>query len=425
VLHAPWRSCGVLFAGALLALVSLGLLPRAVLGEINWPAWGGPKGTSHTTETDLPLSWTADDIAWRVELPGAGQSTPVVWQNQIFLTTALDEGRQRVVMSLDRQTGKVLWQHVAWVGEPEKSHAMNGWASATCATNGKVVVAFFGHGGLHGYSLDGKHLWSRDLGEFAGPWGTAASPIFYGDTIIQNCDSESPESSLLSVRADTGETVWSTPRATMRGWSTPIVIQTPDREELILNSHAGVRAYDPKHGGELWHCEGFAGRGEPVPAYAHGRLYVVNGLAGDIYSVRPGGSGDVTATHRLWHTPRRAGRDLPSPVAIGNYLLVASMAGILTCYDCESGRELWKERIGEKFSSSPLVSNGRAYFQNDAGETIVVEPADKLNIVAKSKIESASDELFRSALVPSNGQILIRSTKHLYCVGRKAVGGAN
>lgn len=404
----------------LLAVSLVACAAGSLHGEENWPAWGGPSGTSHTQETGLPLSWSNDDVLWRVDLKGSGQSTPVVWGNQIFLTAAVDKGRQRVVFAIDRRDGKLLWEHVAWTGEPEESHAMNGWASSTCATNGKVVVAFFGRGGLHGYSLDGKPLWSRDLGRFDGPWGTAASPIFYRDTVIQNCDSESKEASLVAVDYRTGETVWSTPRANMRGWSTPILIKTPKREELVLNSHAGVRAYDPQTGRELWWCKGFNGRGEPVPAYGHGLVFCVNGLAGDIYAARPGGEGDVTDQDRVWHTPRRAGRDLPSPVVIDKYLLVISMAGILTCYDCASGKELWKERIGEKFSSTPLVAEGRAYFQNDVGETFVVEPGEKLNVVARGKLASESDELFRSALVPSQGQIFIRSTKHLYCIGHGA-----
>ncbi|HEV3021892.1 MAG TPA: PQQ-binding-like beta-propeller repeat protein, partial [Pirellulales bacterium] len=184
-----------------------------------------------------------------------------------------------------------------------------------------------------------------------------------------------------------------------------------------VNGHSAVRGYDPNTGRELWKCNSFSGRGEPVPAYAHGLLFVVNGLQGDVYSVRPGGEGDVTATRLVWHTPRKSGRDLPSPVVIDNYLLVMSMAGVLVCYDCASGKELWKERVGEKYSSSPLVTEGRAYFQNDAGETTVVEPGEKINIVARGKLESAPDELFRAALVPSNGRLLIRSTKALYCVG--------
>jgi outer membrane protein assembly factor BamB len=412
-----WLCVGVLAAAWLFAAAS------ELAGEVNWPAWGGPAGNSHSAETGLPLTWSTDNLLWKVELNGAGQSTPVIWGNQIFLTTALEKGRQRVVVAIDRRDGKLLWEQIAWTGEPEPSHAMNGWASSTCATNGKVLVTFFGRGGMHGYSLEGKHLWSRDLGRFEGPWGTAASPIFYGDTVIQNCDSESKEASLLAVDYRTGDTVWSTPRANLRGWSTPIVIRTPKRDELILNSHAGVRGYEPKTGRELWWCAGFNGRGEPVPAYGHGLLFCVNGLAGDIYSVRPGGEGDVTAVDRVWHTPRRAGRDLPSPIVIDKYLLVVSMAGILTCYDCASGKELWKERIGEKFSSSPLVAEGRAYFQNDVGETTVVEPGEKLNVVAKSKLPSESDELFRAALVPSQGQIFARSTKYLYCIGAASSGG--
>jgi outer membrane protein assembly factor BamB len=386
--------------------------------EVNWPRWGGPDGSSHTTESGLPLKWTAADIAWKVPLQGFGQSMPCIWGDTILLTTALDGGKQRVVFAVDRRTGKTLWEQVAWTGEPEDSHVMNGHASASCATNGKVVVAFFGKGGLHGYALDGKPLWSRDLGQFDGPWGTAASPIFYGDTVIQNCDSESDDSYLLAVNAETGETVWKTPRQVIRGWSTPIVIQTPQREELILNSHSGVRGYDPKTGAELWWCKGFNGRGEPVPAYAHGLLYVLNGLAGDVYSVRPGGAGDVTGTNRVWHTPRRAGRDLPSPVVVGDYLLGCSMAGVLVCYDCQSGKELWKQRIGPKFSTTPLVAEGHAYFQSEEGHTIVIEPGPEMKIVGESKLESDSDELFRASIVPCQGQLFIRSNKFLYCIGK-------
>ncbi len=404
-----------LFIPALLLCFTIG---SRVPAEDNWPRLGGPSGSSHTTETGLPLQWTADQVQWKSELPGFGQSAPCIWGDQIFLTAALDGGRQRIVFAVDRDSGRILWKDVCWTGEPEPSHVMNGHASSTCATNGKVVIAFFGRGGLHGYSLDGKRLWSRDLGQFEGPWGTAASPIFYGDVVIQNCDSESPESSLLAVDWKTGETVWQIARQLVRGWSTPVLIKTPEREELILNSQIGVRAYDPKTGKELWWCEGFNGRGEPIPAYAHGLLYSLNGQPGDIYCVRPGGSGNVTATHRVWNTKRRAGRDLPSPVVIGDYVLGCSMAGVLVCYRATDGEELWKERIGPKFSASPLVAEGHAYFQNEEGGTVVIEPGPELKIVAESKLDSESDELFRSQIVPSQGKLFIRSNKFLYCIGK-------
>jgi outer membrane protein assembly factor BamB len=405
------------------AIVMFGSV-RTAFGETNWPGWGGPTGTHHTSETGLPLNWSDDDIIWKTPLVGEGQSSPAIWGDQIFLTTAPEDGHRRVVMALDRRDGQILWEQTAWTGEPEETHRMNGWASATCATNGKVVIAFFGRGGLHGYSLDGKHLWSRDLGQFDGPWGTAASPVFYGDTVIQNCDSESKESSIAAFDSRTGETIWNTPREAVRGWSTPLLIHTAGRDELVLNGEKGVRGYDPATGRELWFCKGFAGRGEPVPAFAHGNLYVVNGLAGDVYSVRPGGDGNVTETHRVWHTPRRGGRDLPSPVVIGNYMLAISMPGILFCYDCQTGQELWKERLAANYSSTPLVAEGHAYFQNDAGETVVVEAGDSIKTVAKSKLTSEGDELFRAAIVPCQGKLLIRSTKALYCVGGKTAEGA-
>jgi outer membrane protein assembly factor BamB len=392
---------------------------HTLVAETRWNRWGGPEGNSHSAETGLPVQWSDQNIAWKTALPGFGQSMPCIWEDRIFLTAALDDGRQRVVFAVDRRSGKILWQEVAWTGEPEKSHVMNGHASATCATNGKIVVAFFGRGGLHGYTVDGKHLWSRDLGQFDGPWGTAASPIFYGDLVIQNCDSESPEASLMAVDARTGETVWSTPREVVRGWSTPILIKANNRDELVLNGHTHIRGYDPKTGRELWKCATFNGRGEPVPAFAHGLLYVMNGLQGDIYSVRPGGDGDVTATHRAWHTPRRSGRDLPSPVVVDKYLLACSMPGILSCYDCEGGKELWKERIGPKYSSTPLVAEGRAYFLSEEGQTAVVVPGEKLNVVAENKLTSESDEIFRAAIVPCEGQLFIRSNKFLYCIGGK------
>ncbi len=348
---------------------------QAARAEVNWPSWGGPAGSYHTSETGLPLEWTSENVVWKTDLPGAGQSTPVIWGDRIFLTTALDKGRERVVMCVDRRDGKVLWQQTAWTGQAEDSHVMNGWASATCATNGKVVVAFFGRGGLHGFSLDGERLWSRDLGEFKGPWGTAASPVFHGDTVIQNCDSESPEAALVAVDYRTGETVWSTPREVMRGWSTPILIRAGEREELVLNGHSAVRGYDPKSGRELWSCASFNGRGEPVPAYAHGLLYVVNGLAGDIYAVKPGGEGDVTATNRVWHTPRKggarpavAGRDrrLPAGDEHGRRAVLLRLPERPGTVEGAGGREVFLDAAGGR-RPGLLSERGRRDDRDRAG----------------------------------------------------------
>lgn len=404
------------------AVVLVGCMAGLLYADGNWPRWRGPDGTGHTADPAIPAKWDAKSVVWKTPLKGHGQSTPVIWGERIFLTTAMDKGKERVVFCVDRNNGKILWEQVAWKGEPEKSHPMNGWASATCGTDGEGVYAFFGKGGLHGYSVEGKHLWSRkDLGTFEGPWGTAACPILFGDLVIQNCDA-ADKAYLLAVDRKSGKTVWQTPRETplKGGWSTPILIKGDGWQELVLNGETAIIGYDPATGKQLWKCKSFIGRGEPTPAWGNGMLYVVNGLRGDIYSVkRPGGAGDITQSHMAWHTPRKEDRDQPSPILVGNFLTVTSMKGTVTGYDAMNGKELYKGRIEGAFSSSPIAANGLVYFQSDAGETYVLKPGAKMELVAKNTLGAESGEVFRSSLTPSDGQIFTRSDKFLYCIGQR------
>lgn len=416
---SPWTEAALFLQSLVVVLGSL--LPDGPgVPNANWPRWRGPREDGHAQQADLPKKWADADIAWKTTLPGSGQSSPIVWGDRIFLTSALEDGKQRVVFAVDRKTGKILWQHTAWTGEPEKLHAWNSWASSTCVTDGEVVVAFFGRGGLHGYSLDGKHLWSRDLGKFESPWGVAACPVIVGDLVIQNCDAEA-DASLSAFDKKTGKDVWKTPRPNNRGWSTPVLVKTEKRSELVLNGHDGVRGYDPVSGKELWYCKSFNGRGEPTVTVAGDVLCVSNGLSGDFYAIKPGGEGDVTKTHMAWHTPRKGGRDIPSPIVVGKFILMVDTAGIATCYDAKDGHEIWKERVGTgpKFTASPIAVDGLAYFLNERGTTFVVEPGEALKIVGENTVTGGEDEIFRASLTPSNGQILIRSSEVLYCVGKK------
>ena len=391
---------------------------RSAGAEENWPRWRGPQGDGHSTDTSVPATWDASAITWKTNIAGRGQSSPIIWGDRIFLTTAVDDGRQRFVVCIDRRNGDKLWeQKVPWQGEPEKLHKMNSWASATCATDGEHVVAFFGRGGLHCYSVEGKHLWSRDLGPFDGnPWGTAACPVIVDDLVIQNGDND-VQAFLLAVDKRTGQEVWRRERPQKRGWSTPVLLETGERRELLLNGDTGVTAYDPATGVELWFCKSFNGRGEPTVTPGKDLVYLVNGKPGDMYAVRPGGRGDVTATHMAWHTARRSGRDLPSPILIGNHLIVVSMNGIATCYDSGSGRVLWNERLGGNFAASPIAANGLAYFQVDDGQVIVIEPGSSLKIVARNDLSASADEIFRASPAVSHGQIFLRSDQVLYCIG--------
>lgn len=399
-----------LVCALLLVLMGAGRLAA----ESNWPRWRGPLGNGHTA-AKIPVHWDAGSVVWKVPLQGIGQSSPIVVQGRIYLTSAIAKGEQRLVYCLDARDGSLVWQHIPWTGSPEPIHHMNSWASPSCVTDGEVLVAFFGKGGLHGYSLDGKHLWSRDLGPFECPWGVAACPVIVGDLVIQNGDADA-NSFIMGLNKRTGETVWTTPRPNFRGWSTPILIEAAGRKELVVNGHTGVTAYDPATGKQLWFCKSFNGRGEPTITPAGELLCAVNGLSGDIYAIRPGGEGDVTQTRMAWHTPRRGDRDTPSPIVIDNFIVVVDIKGIGCCYDSQTGRELWKARLCSDITASPIAAGGLAYFQDETGETLVLRPGPQRDVVTRNTL-GATDEIFRASLTPIDGKLLSRSQTTLYCIG--------
>lgn len=384
--------------------------------ESNWPRWRGPNQDGHSTETGFPKKWDKSSIVWKKDLPGAGQSVPIIWENRIFLTAALRRGEERIVLCLDRKSGEIIWQKSVWKGEPEASHTMNGWASPSCVTDGTHVWAFFGKGGgLFCFTLDGDLVWNKPLGSFPGPWGTAASPILVGELLIQNCDSDG-EGFLLAVEKETGKEVWRTDREKIRGWSTPILIDVKGRKELVLQGHTGIRGYDPASGQEYWRTSGTKGRGTPTVTPADGLLYVVPGRGPATFAVRPGGTGDVTSSHIVWSATRK-GRDLPSPIIVGKFVLVMSMkGGILSCYDSKTGKLHWQERIGGTFTASPVAYEGVVAFVSDEGPGLVVEPASEPKITECGSLGSDLEEIFRASITPSGGQLFVRSTKVLYCI---------
>ena len=389
-----------------------------VSAESNWPRWRGPNQDGHSNETGFPRKWSPTDVKWTTPLPGAGQSSPVIWGERMFLTAALNRGAERVALCVDRNSGDIVWQTSLWKGKPEASHAMNGWASSTCVTDGERVWCFFGQGGgLFCLSMDGKQLWNRDLGEFPGPWGTAASPILIDNMLIQNCDSDE-KGFLLAVDKLTGDTLWTTPREGQRGWSSPILIEAAGRREMVIQGHTGIRAYDPSNGEEYWRVDGTNGRGTPTVTYGNGLVYVIPGRGPAIFAVKPGGEGNVTASNVVWSKSRK-GRDLPSPIIVGKYVLAMSMrGGILTCYDATTGKEHWQERIGGTVTASPVAYDGLVAFIEDGGEALVVDPADTPKIISRCNLQTDDEEIFRSSITPSGGQLFIRSTKNLYCIGK-------
>jgi outer membrane protein assembly factor BamB len=402
--------------GSILSLLAL-CFACALRAETNWPRFRGPLGTGQSSETGLPVEFGPGDVAWKTPIEGRGQSSPVIWGEKIFLTTASKDGAHRYALCVDRKGGKILWQTEApWTGAAEELHKMNCYASASCATDGEHVAAFFGRGGLHCFDPSGKRLWSLDLGEFAGPWGTAASPVIVGDLVIQNCDAEN-DAFLLAVNKQTGEVAWKTPRPRLRGWCTPVLIDVGGRQELVLNGERGVNAYDPATGKDLWFCKGDSGRGTPSVAPYRDLLVSVNGKPGDMIAVKPGGSGTV---EEVWRVARKSGRDLPSPLIIGDRLFVTSMTGIGTLYDPATGETVATERIGGNYSASPIAAQGLIFLPSEEGEVVVLKAGESsLEVVARSAVGASSGEIFRASLAPSEGQLFCRSDRVLYCIGQR------
>ena len=384
---------------------------------VHWSRFRGPAGTGVSEAKEVPVNFGEDNVVWKTKLPVSGHSSPIQWGDRIFLTgaTAQPDRVERHVLCLDAKSGEVLWDKIAAVVPGESLHKMNSWATPSCVTDGERVIAFFGAGGLHCFDNDGEKLWSKQLGTFPGGWGVGASPIIFKETVIQNCDAEG-DSYLIALDRKTGSEVWRTPREAKPrgGWSTPIVIDVHGQPELILNGEFGVSAYNPKTGAILWNCDGFNGRGTPAPVWGHGLLYVVNGKSGDVYAVRPGGRGDVTETHMAWHTDRRGGRDLPSPILVDECLVAISMSGIATGYDAHSGEELWKERLGGNYSGSPIAAGGRIYALAEDGSVVVLQPGKKFELVAKNSVGEGAGEVFRSSPGVISNDLLIRSGSMLY-----------
>lgn len=404
---------------SLLSLSLSLLLAIPATAAENWHQWRGPESNGHSTATNVPVKWTADSVAWKTTIPGVGQSTPVMWGNRIYLTSASQDGNQRHLFCIDRTSGEILWQHKAWEGEAEPTHSMNNRASATCVTDGERVIAFFGRGGLHCYDMDGTLLWSEKLSTFPGPWGTAASPIIVGDLVIQNCDADET-AFITALDKKTGKQAWKVERQSIRGWSSPIAIQVGERKEVVLNGHSQVTSYNPANGETLWTLKTSNGRGTPTVTPTGEFLVTLCGLSGDMLAVRPGGSGDVSDSRVLWRTPRTGGRDLPSPIISDNFLLIARLRpGLVTCYDVTSGNEVWTQRMEGGFSSSPIVAGGRVYMLSETGTTYVIKPGAKPEVLATNSVGQEAEEIFRASPTPFDGHLLIRSDRILYCVKNK------
>jgi outer membrane protein assembly factor BamB len=422
----------------------------------SWPSFRGPEASGVSDGQHLPDRWdgkTGQNILWRTAIPGLAHSSPVVWGDRVFVTSAIsskgratfkpglygdgdaseDRSPQKwTLYALDARTGRVLWERVAVDGEPRnKRHIKSTYASASPATDGRVVVAWFGSQGVHAYDVEGNRLWTVDLGRVdmgaydipSYEWGPASSPIIWQGLVLLQCDTQT-DSFVLALDAGTGKTVWKTAREELPSWGTPTVVGSADRPELVTNAANYIRGYDPRTGVELWRLGRSSKITAPTPIFANGLIIVSSGRRPErpIFAVRAGARGDLTlgaddtsSSAVAWSKTAR-GPYMPTPLAYGGILYVLNNDGIFDAYELETGKEVYRQRlepVGSGFSSSPVASDGRLYLSNEDGEMLVVAAGREFRLIAANRM---GDTLMATPAL-SNGVMYVRSSSTLFAVG--------
>lgn len=409
-----------------IAWILLALSLAAAATADNWPAWRGADGTGRCRETGVPVQWSAtENVRWKTPLPGPGNSTPIVWGDRIFLTQSLDEGgKHRALLCFDRKDGKLLWQQETPFDGQETTHKDNPYCSASPVTDGERVVASLGSAGVVCCDFQGKLLWRRDLGRFEHIWGNAASPVIYRDLVILNCG-PGERQFLLAMDKRTGKDVWNVDEPGGRfgqnaqewvgSWTTPMIHTVNGRDELTMSWPGWVRAYNPLTGALLWSCQGLTNLVYTSPLLSPDAVVAMSGYGGSYLAVRPGGSGDVTQTHRLWHV-ERAPQRIGSGVILGEHVYMANEPGTAQCIDLKTGNTLWTERLGSSSWGTLVLADGKFYVTNLQGETFVFAAKPTFELIGRNPL----GERTLASIAISNGDIFIRTYKHLWCVASTA-----
>lgn len=402
---------------ALLFTLLFAATPMAVAGE--WPGWRGPHGDGHSDEANVPTRWSdTENVAWKIEVPGKGHSSPVIWGDKLFLTTALEQDQKRVLLCLDRRTGRTLWERTVVTSPLEKKHDLNSYASATPVTDGKHVwVSFFEQPKivLACFDLDGREIWRTSPGTFSSMHGFCSSPVLYGDTVILNGDQDA-DAYLVAFEKETGKERWRTDRPNKtRSYCTPIFFEHHGKPQMVLSGSKSVCAYEPDTGKPIWWMAGPTEQFVATLVYTDEILFVTGGFPDfHLLGVDPGGTGDVLKTHILWRD-RKGASYVPSPIAAGHYFFIVSDNGIASCFEAKTGALKWKHRMGRRHSASAVAAGDNLYFLDDDGQTFVVKALPEYEPVGENALNEAA---FASPAI-SRGQIFIRTTGHLWCIGKQ------
>lgn len=405
---------------AILVLTYCLLVSIAPADAESWPCWRGPRGDGTCIEQNIPGNWDPAGAAWKTELPGQGHASPIVWGDRVVTATATPETTERMLLCLDRATGKILWQQTVAKGPLEKIHKENSYASGTPVTDGQRVYVAFRVGDdivAAAHSLaDGKQLWLVRPGTHAGEWGFSNECALYKDKVILDGDSKG-DSFLIALSREDGRTLWRVKRTNQGiSYSAPLIRELAGRMQLIQCGDRRVTGFDPDSGQELWTVDGPSQEFAATPVYSEktGLVYISSSWPKQVLlAIRPDGKGDVTQTHIAWQDTKGAPY-VPSMVVAGDYLLTVNNGGVAFCYEAATGKVFWQEKLG-KHHASPVLIEGLVYLINDDGQVNVIKPGPQFDRVASYEL---GESCYASPAV-SDGQVFLRGFKHLFCFGRR------
>lgn len=396
----------------------------------NWPHWRGLNANGVSDEKNLPVRWTTEEnVVWKLPMTDRSGSTPIIWGNRIFLNTA--EGEDLYLWCVDKKKGIALWKQKLGGGNyvPRKQNM----SSPSPMTDGKSVFVLTGTGILKGFDFEGRELWSRDIqkeyGTFGLNWGYASSPLLFEDAlyvqVLHGMKTDDP-SYLLKIDKKNGKTIWKVERPTDAqrespdSYSTPAVLRYGKTVEIVVSGGDYVTGHDPKDGKELWRAGGLNPDKNPfyrvvASPIVFGDMIYVPTRVKPLQAFKAGGRGDITKTHLVWSTVN--GPDVPTPATDGKYFYIANDRGILWCLDAKDGKEIYgQKRIASaSYSASPVLADGKLYITSEDGLTTVVKAGAEFEVLAENNL----NEYSLSSPAISDGQIFLRTTKHLYCIGKK------
>lgn len=418
---APLRT-GVSSGGAARAALLLAVSVAGVQAE-NWPQWRGPRGDGISLEKRAPVRWsTNENILWRTALPGTGHSSPVVWRDSVFVTTALSNSQERILLRLEARTGKTIWQRTVVTTPLEYMHRENSPASSTPVTDGKHVFTSFQNGkraALQCYDFKGKQIWAVEPLEFNGEHGYSYTPLLYRDLLIFDCRQEG-EAALMAFEKSTGEVRWRMEPSKARiSHITPLLVQEGGRTQVIVSGSNETRGVNPETGETWWWCRGPSDVAVAGLSYGSGLVLATAGYPDRTrMAVRVDGSGDVTETHIAWKS-RRQVTYVPSPVYHDGHFYSVLDEGILCCFAAQTGETVWDQRLEGRFRSSLVMVGGIIYATNDKGVTTVFRATPQ---GFESVVVNDLQEFCYTTPAISGGRMFFRTGRHLVCIGEVRTG---